>query len=153
VTDERRPLADHLRDASIYEARAGVPSPGARWRRRLLDARFPRARVQRRPLAGISHMARLALFVALPVAVIMAIAMAVYAGFDFSPRWPEFLPRVELSAQEGLAPATDTLVWMKERLAPWQGSARALWWLLPALSTLLTFLARGRVPRLLPLDW
>lgn len=130
MTDELRSLREHLRDATVY----GSPgAAGDAWRETLLT-RFPVRARSRRPESRAAELRRLALLVLLPM--LSATALALWAFFH--------LPVPSLSG----APAAARLLGEFRTLPP-----GLLWLGLGAVSTLITFLVRGRLPRLLPLDW
>lgn len=134
MTDDLRSLREHLADERLYAGAPPAPSAHpAAWRATLL-ARYP-DRCRPRPAAGTPGLWRLILLVALPLAVATTVALLAMAGVDLTPRFD--LPRV-LSGRQLPDPLQ---------------VPRYVWYGLAALSTLLTFLVRGRVPRLLPVDW
>ncbi len=134
MPEDLRNLREHLADERLYAGAPAVASahPSA-WRAALL-ARYP-APAPARPLSRLNDYWRLALYIALPLAVATAVALLAMAGVDFSLRLE--LPRA-LSGRQ---------------LAGVFQAPRSVWYGLAGLTLLLTFLVRGRVPRLLPLDW
>jgi len=139
MTDELRSLREHLADQGLYGSAPPAPSAHpAAWRAALL-ARYPEPARARRPLSRANEWRRLILLVALPLAAAVTIAVLAAAGLDFrppaEPPWAPFGEAIRRLAAEPLQ-------------AP-----RYVWYGLAGLSTLLTFLVRGRLPRLLPVDW
>ncbi|MCP5525167.1 MAG: hypothetical protein H7A46_26890 [Verrucomicrobiales bacterium] len=130
--DDHRSLREHLRDPGLY---GGPGTAGDAWRGALL-ARFPVHAASRRPVSRAEEMWRLVLLVALPVAG--AAALALWAYFR--------LPAPSLASD----PVALRLLGDVTRYLP---PGPLLWLALGVASTLITFLVRGRAPRLLPLDW
>ena len=134
MTEDLRSLREHLADERLYaSAPAAASAHPAVWRAALL-ARYP-APAPARPLSRANEHWRLALFVALPLAIATAVTLLAMAGVD-------------LTLRLGLPQALSG-----RQLAEAFQAPRYVWYGLAGLSTLLTFLVRGRVPRLLPLDW
>jgi hypothetical protein len=134
MTEDLRTLREHLSDARLYagDAPAAGAHPAA-WRAALL-VRYP-ARPRRRPReAAPSAIWRLLLLVALPVALAATVTALFLAGIDLTPRLALPGHGSGFLAQPQAAPAY-------------------VWYGLAAAGALLTFLVRGRLPRLLPLDW
>jgi hypothetical protein len=139
MTDEQRSLREHLADERLYAGAAPAPAAHpAAWRAALL-ARYPEPARARRPLSRAKDWRRLVLLVALPLAGAVAIAALAAAGLDF-----ETLPA------QSWAPLGEAI----RRLAaePLQ-APRFVWFGLAGLSAALTLIVRGRVPRLLPVNW
>lgn len=132
MTEDLRTLREHLGDARLYagEPPAAGAHPAA-WRAALL-VRYPAPARRRRAAAGHAFW-RLALLIALPLCVAAIVTALALAGFDFRPPVPGPLPTGELLSHTIAAP-------------------HYVWYGLAASSVLLTFLVRGRLPRLLPLD-
>ncbi len=135
MNDELRSLREHLADERLY---AGAPPAAsahpAAWRAELL-ARYPERPRRGRTVSSIPELRRLVLLVVLPLAIATTVALLAMAGVDFG------LPfeRQRLFGSAILAEA--------------QRAPHAVWYGLAALSAALTFIVRGRVPRLLPVNW
>jgi hypothetical protein len=134
MSEDLRSLREHLADERLY---AGPPAPAsahpAAWHAELL-ARYPDRR-RPQPTVSTTGLWRLILLVVLPLAVASTVALLAMVGVDFG------LPS-ELQQWAGSA-----------ILAGAQRAPHALWYGLAALSAALTFIVRGRVPRLLPVNW
>lgn len=134
MTKDLRTLRDHLSDPRLYAGDA--PAPGAHpaaWRAALL-VRYPAPARRRRRAAAESSFWRLALLIVLPLGIAALATTLAMAGFDLTPRLA--------------LPLTGDALLSRATAAP-----PYLWYGLAGASTLLTFLVRGRLPRLLPLDW
>lgn len=134
MTENLRTLREHLSNARLYAGEAPVAGAhAAAWRAALL-VRYPAPARRRRPAAAGTSFWRLALLIALPLCVAGLITALALAGFDFTPPVPGPLPTAELLGRSAAAP-------------------HYVWYGLAGLGVLITFLVRGRLPRLLPLDW
>ncbi len=133
MKSDKRRLRDLLGEPALYGERNS--SAGDAWRDLLLSRRPRKARP--RVASQAAELRRLALLIVLPLVVIVALTFYATLGLPGLSRltgWSEQLG--------GLRPATPALL------------VNPYFWLLPmALSALLTFLSRKRMPRLLPLDW
>lgn len=140
MSDDTRSLRDLLADPALYEG--GEAPAGETWRDVLLMRRP--VRVRPRVVSRAREIRRLVLLIGLPMALVVALAAIAY-----------LVPPPPLEAPEWLRFSTH---W--NRSAPdFVGLFSSLpggpyFWLLPlGLSVFLTFLGKGRMPRLLPLDW
>lgn len=139
MSEDLRSLREHLADERLYAGAPPAPSTHpAAWRAALL-ARYPQPARARRPLSRAGDWRRLTLLVALPLAGALTIAALAAAGLDFGP--PPALFWAPLGEAIGRLAAE-----------PLQ-APRYAWYGLAALSAVLTFIVRGRVPRLLPVNW
>lgn len=134
MTEDLRTLREHLSDPRLYagDAPAAGAHPAA-WRAALL-VRYPAPARRRRPASAGHAFWRLALLIALPLCIAVLVTALALAGFDFRSLVPGPLPTGGLLSRTSAAP-------------------HYVWYGLAVASTLLTFLVRGRLPRLLPLDW
>lgn len=145
---DTRSLRDLLADAAVYGRERGV-SDGA-WRELLL-ARQPR-RARPRAISRARDARRLILFVALPVAAIVLVALIATFG----------MPTVSIPAglqervSEWSPPAAPSLLsWPRlSDFSDFQFPGGNYLWLLPlSLSALLTLKLRRHAIRILPMDW
>lgn len=145
---DKRSLRDLLADASLYGEGQGK-SDGT-WRELLLS-RQPR-RARSRIVSRAAETRRLILLVALPVAAIVLVALISYYGLPSLPGADAVKERVTQ-----LTPPSPPSLLSWPGLPALKGihlpGGHYLWLLPLGLSALLTLRARGRITRLLPVDW
>jgi len=143
MSPDGKSLRELLADPNLYsdagDTRAAV---GDTWRQTLLMQRP--ARIRPRVISRARELRRLVLLIGLPMAVAVAVAAFAYLAPQPTVEAPEWL-RFSTHWNRG-APA------LMGRLSSLPGGP--YFWLLPlGLSAFLTLFGRGRIHRLLPLDW
>ncbi|MBM4117641.1 hypothetical protein FJ251_07820 [bacterium] len=134
MSEDLRTLREHLADARLYDGPANeLATQAAVWRTALLG-RYSTARRWQRVAAEGRAFWRVALLIALPLAIATAVTLLALAGVDLT-------PRIEVPA------AADP------RLQRPIDVPNYVWYGLAGLNVLLTFLVRRRLPRLLLRGW
>jgi len=135
MTERWARIGEHLKNAALYEDPDARP-PGQAWRRRLLDHRGGEVIVLDR---GSSSLKPLLIFLPLVLLVLLMVFSV----------WGAYAPAA------GDEDGPGGMLKLSMQLLDIQLPAVNIWYLLilGAAVTLITFIARGRAPNFLPLDW